>query len=343
MDYTDCVWYLSENDACDGVLFDQSKLGQMFYLDTMHCVTGKRKKKYNSFNLYTIFGAYVNKSPQKVKELMLNEIWTNKHWYLLAGQVVYGMKSMNFDQWFKLMKPKKAHADELCIYALSVLFRRHTVVNSSLRPWMTLKLKQGMTSETLFELCETHLLYLGNGAFGELFRKPITSVRPQQIDLDELQNTRHIFRDHNVPFMYLEIPSGLHNETDTDDAITNTTQETGDGESVATDKSVKKEIGQVLFNIFDESYIDWIKQEKEPKKEQEADITQERKMENSNLTVNENVILPQVSVTGSLIDHSLNCQLQLALKDTINDGNTMSVLTCCAQNPALQVAITTNS
>ena len=68
VDYTDCVWYLSENNACDGVLFNQSELGQMFYLDTTQCVTGKRKKKYNSFNVYTIFGAYVNKS-ENVKEI----------------------------------------------------------------------------------------------------------------------------------------------------------------------------------------------------------------------------------------------------------------------------------
>ena len=95
--YMECVRYLSENDACDGVLFDQSEPGQMFYLDTTHCVTGKRKKKYNSYNVYAIFGAYVNQSPEAVKDLMLNEIQTYKHWYSLAGQVVYGMRSMNFD------------------------------------------------------------------------------------------------------------------------------------------------------------------------------------------------------------------------------------------------------
>ena len=309
VDYTECVRYLSQNDACDGVLFDQSELGLMFYLDTTHCVTGKRKKKYNSYNVYAIFGAYVNKSPEAVKDLMLNEIKTYKHWYSLAEQVVYGMRSMNFDKWFKSIKPKKAHADELCIYALSVLFSRHTVVHSSLRPWMMLKLKEGMTSGVLFELCETHLLYLGNGAFGELFRKLVTAIHPQQFDLDELQNTSHIFRDHNVPFMFLEIPSGLQNEKHTDDITTNTTQETGDSESVATDKSVKKEIGHILFNIFDKSYIDWIKQEREPKIEPNVDNIQESPMKDNKRTVCENVVIPQVSESGSLTEHSPNCQL----------------------------------
>ena len=217
------------------------------------------------------------------------------------------------------------------------------VVHSSLRLWMTLKLKEGMTSGTLFELCETHLLYIGNGAFGELFRKPVTSIHPQQFDLEELQETRHVFRDHNVPFMYLEIPSGLHSDIDNDDTIANTSQDTGDGESVATDKSVKKEIGQISFNIFDESYIDWIKQEKEPKKEQEEDHIREPKSESIKLANSENMILPQVSVSGLLSDHSPNCQLQLALEDNTNDRGSMDVLTCCGQNPALQVAMTINS
>ena len=104
-------------------MFDQSELGQMFYLDTTHCVRGNRKKKYNIYNVYAIFGACMNKSPETLKNLMLNEIKTCKHWYILAGQIVYGMRSMNFDKWFKSIKPKRAHANNLCINAISVLFK----------------------------------------------------------------------------------------------------------------------------------------------------------------------------------------------------------------------------
>ena len=106
---------------------------------------------------------------------------------------------------------------------------------------------------------------------------------------------------------------------------------------------MKKEIGHKSLNIFDESYIDWIKPEKEPKTELDADIIQESQMEDDKTTVSENVIVPQVSASGSLTDHSPNCQLRRALEDTIGNYITKEVLTCCAQNPALQVAKATNS
>ena len=70
---------------------------------------------------------------------------------------------------------------------------------------------------------------------------------------------------------------------------------------------MKKEIGHISFNIFDESYIDWIKQKKEPKIESNMDTTQESPSVDSSRTVSENVVTPQVSTSGSLTEHSPNC------------------------------------
>ena len=70
VDYTKCVCYLSEIEACDAVLFEDSELGQLYSLDTTHCVVGKGKKRYNSMNVYAIFGSYVDKSPLEVKDLI---------------------------------------------------------------------------------------------------------------------------------------------------------------------------------------------------------------------------------------------------------------------------------
>ena len=55
---------------------------------------------------------------------MLAELSSNEVWYTKAGHTTCGMRNLTFKQWLKLIKPKKASADELCIYALSVVFRR---------------------------------------------------------------------------------------------------------------------------------------------------------------------------------------------------------------------------
>ena len=93
VEYTTMVRYLSEKEACDGSVFDQSKLGQMLYLDTTHCVISKRKKKYNSFNIYAIFGSYIGKTPQAMKHLMLQELHSNELLYTHVGHTACGMRT----------------------------------------------------------------------------------------------------------------------------------------------------------------------------------------------------------------------------------------------------------
>ena len=139
LDYTNDVQYLSEICACDATLFEQSKLGQMYTLDTSMCVIGKCKKKYNPMNLYNIFAFYTNKTESEIKDLVLQEISENKHWYWQARHGSLGMHGITFDDWLKQLRYKKTTGDELCVYALSALFRRHSIIHNAIHPWFTLK------------------------------------------------------------------------------------------------------------------------------------------------------------------------------------------------------------
>ena len=102
VEYTSMIRYLAEIEACDSSVFNESELGQMFYLDTTHCVIGKRKKKYNSFNIYDIFGSYIGKPSQHVKDLMLTELSSNEVWYTKAGHITCGMRNFNLQTMAKI-------------------------------------------------------------------------------------------------------------------------------------------------------------------------------------------------------------------------------------------------
>ena len=210
LDYTNDVQYLSEICACDATLFEQSELKQMYILDTSMCVIGKRKKKYNPMNLYDIFAAYTNKTGMEIKDLVLQEISENKHWYRQASHVLLGMRGITFDDWLKQLRYKKTLGDELCVYALSDLFRRHKIIHNAVHPWFTLKKTAGMTFNMICEISKTHLLYLGNIAFGELLRKSANIVHPDIVLFEEIQYTRELYRDHNIPEMYITIKRGFN-------------------------------------------------------------------------------------------------------------------------------------
>ena len=72
-----------------------------------------------------------------------------------------------------------------------------------------------MTPAIIHELCEMHLLYLGNCVFGELRQKPITAMLPAPVDLDTLQDRQVVFWDHNIREMYMYILPNLNSAQET--------------------------------------------------------------------------------------------------------------------------------
>ena len=168
-DYVTMVKYLADSVSVPVERFEGSELSKMYYLDTSTCVMGKRKLKYNPMNLYSLFGQYCGKTGTEMKNAMLAKINKNYQWYQISGNVVYGMCQFDsLEQWLKHIKPKGIHGDELCIYALNVVLRRHTIVHTANQLWCTIKITPSMTPAIIHELCETHLLHLGNCVFGEL-------------------------------------------------------------------------------------------------------------------------------------------------------------------------------
>ena len=192
-----------------------------------------------------------------------------------------------------------------------------------------LKLTAGLTFGNMLELCETHLLYSGNGAFGELHCKPVSTARPQLLDLTEIHSSRHIFRDHNIPQMYLETSTVLTAEQ----VSVVSTMPAG---VELSDAAIKIEPNQthIQLSLFDDSYADLIKVEKDIKTETEtASIKQETVI--GSMTYEEKQALLKVCDTSSLHDHSPTCQLRITLEGTRMAKENNKILQCCEQ---LQVA-----
>ena len=64
-------------------------------------------------------------------------------------------------KWLHNQGLKSVPGDEMTIFVLSVIFRRHTIVYTKTRPWTTYAVTPNMSIEELHNQCETHLMYLG--------------------------------------------------------------------------------------------------------------------------------------------------------------------------------------
>ena len=184
--------------------YDKLDISKWYELDTTHCFMGTKKPKFNKHCVYDIFAGYCDLDRFQLKEKVTVEVSENMQWYDRVGRVYFGWKDSDLSYWLKKQKYKNNSPDEFCIYVLSVLFRRHTIIYTMFQPWCTIDIKPGMHPEFVEEACETKLVYLGSTLFGELRRKPLTMLPWPQVNIDEIQAARVLHRDANLMEMYIE-------------------------------------------------------------------------------------------------------------------------------------------
>ena len=171
---------------------------------------------------------------------------------------------------------------------------------------------------------------------------------PAPVDLDTLQDRCVVFQDHNIREMYMYIlpninsaqetlteayvesegPSTINNQSD----VLSTTHEYSNG--------VDAKSGNLLLNIFDDSYADLIKRELDPG--ENLVLKSEPYVENVVVSVETKPILGSLENVCSLSDHSPTCQLWLSLKEEHGEcakDLSLSTSACCKPlNTELHVA-----
>ena len=97
-----------------------------------------------------------------------------------------GFQNRTLNEWCDAMDKPTTGADELAIFALSKIYQRHTVFNSS-KPWTTLEPNAEMLEEELYGHCQIHLVYTGKHQYATLHRKPF-SVQQAPPSLKSMQS-----------------------------------------------------------------------------------------------------------------------------------------------------------
>ena len=119
-----------------------------------------KKRVFNSLNLYDIFGSYSQDMDVDVKKYMMEEIKANIGWYSDTCQIVLNMNYSHLktgncsletvmENWMLEHNKRGTFGDIIALFALSVTYRRHTLVYTRNRPFCTLRDTQRLTMKEI--------------------------------------------------------------------------------------------------------------------------------------------------------------------------------------------------
>ena len=254
-EYTSNMKHLGEQVSVSTDLFSSLEVSNITQLSKLHCVkeTGKQKcKSINIMNLYDVFGCYSLDDLNIVKNNVIQEIEKNIQWYSNTGHIC--MKGLNIKTWLNKMKKPRTAADELMLYALSILYHRHTIVYTKWQPWTILKLGINNTLSTseMHELCDTHLLFLGNNLYGELKYLSQSGTEPPPMKLSDLHQSRFIDYNINTHEMNLTI-IGTRSQIDEDMQDSSSSSDSNNNS-----QDTKPETASNPFHILSDAYADYL-------------------------------------------------------------------------------------
>ena len=153
--------------------FNNSEKSKEYWLDTRNC---KRGKKMNKQCVFEMFGTFSNENATDVRAGMLAVMRLDVNYYKKVGHIILGFKNINLDQWMQSMALPNVAADELAIFALSKMYRKHTLIYNKARLWSTLDPPYPMSEKELHDNCQIHLVYVGKDSYGILQRKLFTET-----------------------------------------------------------------------------------------------------------------------------------------------------------------------
>ena len=102
--YKKCLCNLNDEDVISIEEFDNSELASRYWLDTKHCIAGRKQNKINIQNLYEIFGSYTGHTSDEVRKMVIKEVNDNMKWYRSRANVPLSMKFVTIEKWLEAQK-----------------------------------------------------------------------------------------------------------------------------------------------------------------------------------------------------------------------------------------------
>ena len=118
--------------------------------------------------IFELFGQFSGKSGNEVREDLLVWINENKTEVQTCFKIVLDHKGYNLSYWMTKMSHIQTPADDIAIYCLAQMYKRHVIIHTLRFPWSTLSQQCKMSVKEIMACSEIKLLLLGDGKFVEI-------------------------------------------------------------------------------------------------------------------------------------------------------------------------------
>ena len=177
--YTGIVLYLSPTSFLTITDFENLTLACDHWLDLPSEDQHKKGQKCcNPDAVFKVFSEYSDYEASEVRVEML-AIVSNKFIYFHDVSWL-NMKMHKQTKWMSDMTDRNTPDDELAVFALSRLYKRHSVIYTKNHTWSTISTSKPLSEKDVYLACDVNFVQMGPRNFIALIKKPSSCMPVMQ-------------------------------------------------------------------------------------------------------------------------------------------------------------------
>ena len=184
--YDTCVSNLTKTHRVNLNKFKRQRLPEGTWINTKRFVNNLNCPVADA--MFSLFGEFSNQVGTEVRDTMIG--WSYDNFRLLERvfKVALDQRKTTLREWLEKMADEHTPGDELALYVLARMYRRHVYVYTQMFWWTTLLYSLPVTEQELLSQCEVVLVYVKDGVYGELDRIRSPAKKGSQSAISQVQS-----------------------------------------------------------------------------------------------------------------------------------------------------------
>ena len=164
--YDTCLSNLTKTHCVNLKKFNRERLPEGTWITCKRFLTNSNRIMPNA--LFDLFGEFSDQTGSIVRDNMVG--WAFDNYRLLENvcKIAMDQCKTTFRGWINEMVSEQTPGDEIALYILSRMYRKHVFMYTQMFWWMTLLYTWPVQEKEIMDKCEVVLVYMKPGAFGEL-------------------------------------------------------------------------------------------------------------------------------------------------------------------------------
>ena len=164
--YDTCLSNLTKTHCVNLKKFNRERLPEGTWITCKRFLTISNRIVPNA--LFDLFGEFSDQTGSIVHDNMVG--WAFDNYRLLENmcKIAMDQRKTTLQGWINEMASEQTPGDEIALYILSRMYRKHAFMYTQMFWWTTLLYTWPVQEKEIMDKCEVVLVYMKPGAFGEL-------------------------------------------------------------------------------------------------------------------------------------------------------------------------------